>query len=144
MINCNDKPKLRTFVTFKNFNIISPHMTKPLSFIERKMISKLRLGILPLHIETGRFSRPILPESQRFCYCGSQEIESEAHLLFQCSRYDNLRQVWLNSLHIPENFNDLSQQEKFDLVLNRPENIKQTAKFVVSAMDLRSLMNKEY
>ena len=44
MIACNDKPKLRTFVTFKDFKSISPHMTKPLSFIERKMISKLRLG----------------------------------------------------------------------------------------------------
>ena len=123
---------------------MSPHMTKPLSFIERKMISKLRLGILPLRIETGSFSRPTLPESQRLCYCGSQEIESEAHLLFQCAKYDNLRQVWLNSLHIPENFIDLSLHEKFVLILNKPENIKQTAKFVVSAMDLRSLINKEY
>ena len=141
---CFLKPKLRSFVTYKDFSNMSPHMTKPLSFVERNFISKLRLGNLPLRVETGRFCRPPLPEQERVCYCGSQEIETEAHLLFQCNQYENLRQAWLESLLIPSNFNDLPQNVKFDYVLNKSDNIKQTARFLVSIMDLRSLLNKVY
>ena len=115
-----------------------------MSFIERKLISKLRLGNLPLRIETGRFARPPLPEQERVCYCGSQEVETEAHLLFQCSKYESLRQAWIRSLNIPTNFNDLPENDKFDLVLNKHDNVKQTARFLVSAMDSRSLLNKMY
>ena len=123
---------------------MSPHLVKPLSFIERKIISKLRLGNLPLRIETARFSRPGIPVNERVCYCGSQEVESEAHLLFKCTKYQHLREAWLNGLQVPDNFLDLDENEKFNLALNKPENINSTARFSVSAMDLRSLANKLY
>ena len=141
---CFEKPKLRAFITFKDFATLPPHLTKPLTFIERKLVSKLRLGNLPLRIETGRFARPPLPKQERVCYCGSQEVETESHLLFQCNKYASLRQVGFDSLNIPSNFNYLPENEKFDLVLNKSDNIKQTARFLVSAMDLRGLLNKMY
>ena len=78
---CKDKPKLRTFLTFKDFKNISPHAYKPLSFLERKTISKTRLGILPIRLETARYLRPIIPEEQRTCYCNDGEPESEHHVL---------------------------------------------------------------
>merc|ERR1712055_88533 len=68
---CEEKPKLRTFVTFKDFENQPPHVGKPLSFKERRIISKIRLGILPLRIGTARYLRPVVPECQRTCYCGS-------------------------------------------------------------------------
>ena len=64
---CENKPKLRTLLLFKDFQTLPPHVGKPLSFVERKTISKLRLGILPIRIETARYIRPILPEDQRLC-----------------------------------------------------------------------------
>ena len=51
---CANKPKLRTFMTFKDFRAPSPHLVKPLTFVERRTFSKLRLGILPIRIETAR------------------------------------------------------------------------------------------
>ena len=120
------------------------YLGKPLSFIERKTLSKLRLGILPLRIETGRYLRPVLPEEQRLCYCNSGEIESEIHVLFSCCMYANLRQQWLNKLDIPLNFNDLPIDEKLKLTRNKAENISPTAQFLVSLMDLRSFLNKTY
>ena len=33
-IECKNKPKLRTFITFKDFNNLPPHVYKPLSFLE--------------------------------------------------------------------------------------------------------------
>ena len=41
---CSQKPKLRTFVKFKNFSDTPAYLTKPLSFIQRKFLAKLRLG----------------------------------------------------------------------------------------------------
>ena len=63
-IECENKPKLRTFMLFKDFQALPPHVGKPLSFVGRKTISKLRLGILPLRIETGRYTKPIIPENK--------------------------------------------------------------------------------
>ena len=118
---CETKPKLRTFVTFKNFETLPPHVGKPLSFFERKILSKLRLGILPIRLETGRYLRPVLPEAQRLCYCNSGEVESESHVLFICQKYDRLREAWLYKLQKPDNYHQLCTQEKFKLVLNEPK-----------------------
>ena len=141
---CASKPKLRTFVLFKDYENLAPHIGKPITFIERKTLSKLRLGILPLRLETARFQRPVLPEDQRLCYCNSGETESEQHVLFHCGMYDNLRQTWFSKLNVPFNFNDMTMKEKLKLVLNDANNVRPTAQFVLSLMDLRSLKNKAY
>ena len=129
---------------FKDFRTLPPHVGKPLSFVERKTLSKLRLGILPIRIETARYVRPILPEDQRLCYCNSGEVESEYYVLFVCPMYNNLRQTWLNKLCIPENFHNLERDEKLKIVLNEPQNVRHTAQYLVSVMDLRCLLNKSY
>ena len=95
-------------------------------------------------METARYVRPILPEDQRLCYCNSGEVESEYYVLFVCRMYDNLRQSWLNKLCIPENFNILEQSEKLKIVLNEANNVRHTAQYLVSVMDLRCLLNKAY
>ena len=141
---CRNKPKLRTFVTFKDFNNIPPHVYKPLSFLERKTISKIRLGILPIRIETARFIRPILPEDQRLCYCNSGDTESEYHVLYICQKYQNLRQLWLNKLTKPHNFDALPINEKFQIVLNNPVNVRYTAQYLINILDLRRLLNNLY
>ena len=142
---CEKKPKLRTFMQFKDFQTMpAPHVGKPLSFVERKTISKLRLGILPLRVETTRYTRPIIPENERLCYCKSGDIESESHALFSCCIYNDLRQVWLNNICIPDNFPVLPREEKLSLVLNHPENVKPTAQYLIQLMDLRRLKNKDY
>ena len=85
-----------------------------------------------------------MPENQRLCYCESGEIENEYHAIFICSKYSNLRDAWLNKLSIPENFHELGMKEKLSLVLNKPENVRLTAQYIVSFMDLRCLLNKAY
>ena len=141
---CASKPKLRTFITFKDFSNLPPYVGKPLSFVERRLLSKIRLGILPLRLETGRFERPIVPENQRVCYCGSGKIENEVYVLFECSIYKQLRQCWLENLLLPPNFTDLSAHQKLDIVLNDAQNVKSTAKYLVRVMDLRAQLNQSH
>ena len=141
---CSEKPKLRTFIQFKDYHGMPPHIGKPLSFTERRAISKLRLGVLPLRIESGRYLRPYLPEHECLCYCDSGSVETEYHALFDCSIYKNLREIWLKRLVKPGNFDNLSVGEKLKIVLNHPDNVRPTAQYIVSLMDHRSLVNVKY
>ena len=123
------------------------YVTKPLSFLQKKHLSKLRLGSLELRIESGRFSRPRLEIHERVCLvCRDTnlglylqpEIETEAHFLFFCVHYNNLRNTWLAHLVKPENFQNLDEGSKLSIVLNAPENVKKTAQFIINAYNMRS------
>ena len=141
---CESKPKLRTFVQFKNFFEIPPYVVKPLSFVQKKFISKTRLGSLPIRLETGRFSRPRLEEHLRICLVcdqgafGDQNVENEHHYIFVCRAYENLRATWLSKLNLPENFGGLQDFEQLGIVLNKAENVKLTSQFLIDAYDMRS------
>ena len=138
---CENLPKLRTFIKFKDFSCTPVYLKKPLSFIQRKFIAKLRLGCLEIRLETGRWARPRLPEESRICLvCPNQdqEPESELHFLFKCSTYQHERQSWLQKLTIPENFQELQPEFKLDLVLNNPDNVKITSQYVINIFDKRS------
>ena len=56
--------------------------------LKRSHIAKLRLGILPIHIETGRYNG--LDRNMRACLvCNNGDIEDEYHVMFHCSIHDN-------------------------------------------------------
>ena len=144
---CEQQSKLRTFIKFKQFGILPAYVTKPLSFFQRKHIAKLRLGSLEIRIESGRFSRPRLEIHERICLLCldsktqqgiEPEIETEAHFLFSCGRYEILRRDWFSKIIKPENFDLLEEDSKLNTVLNLPENCKPTAQFITDAYSMRS------
>ena len=145
---CESKDKLRTFITFKDFDSLPCHVSKPLSFVKRKFISKIRTGCLPIRIELGRFSRPRLPEVDRICLAcinsadpnivQTSQIENEFHFIFKCNRYESIRNSWLTKLNLPTNFENLPECEKLKVALNDEKNVSITAQFIVDAYRLRS------
>ena len=148
-LECEQQPKLRTFIKFKQFELLPASLT----FFQRKHIAKIRLGSLALRIESGRYSRPRLEIHERICpVCIKNkiqqglapEIENEVHFLFFCDQYDNLRVKWFSTLNKPENFYMLDDATKLNIVLNQQENCKPSAQFIVDAYGLRSnlLINK--
>ena len=151
---CEAKPKMRTFISFKDFQGQPSYITKPLNFHHRRMFARTRLGCLPLRIETGRYSVPRLPEDQRTCLVCQQSdqlvnvgvdgdrdpVESEGHFLFFCVAYEAERGVWYGKMNLPENFVDLSIEHKLKIVLNDPANVKPTAIFITDAFNLRSTL----
>ena len=59
---------------------------------ERRILSMLRCGTSPLHVETGRWCRPVKPLDQRICtYCNQNEIENEVHFFIECDIYDDFK-----------------------------------------------------
>ena len=137
---------------FKQFETVPAYVYKPLSFIQRKYLSKLRGGSLGIRIESGRFARPRLEVHERVCLVCSDsriqegldpEIESEIHFLFQCGGYAQVRNCWFQNLTKPDKFESLDADTKLNIVLNYPENTKITAQFIVDAYSVRSkLINK--
>ena len=113
-----------------------------LSFFQRRILGKFRLGCLPLHLKTGRYQVPRLPEDQRICLtCDTDsDIENESHFMFKCSAYKDERDSWLSKMTLPDNFMDQSDADKFKVVLNNPANIKHTANFILTAFNLRGKM----
>ena len=78
------RPKLRTYAHFKTEHDIESYVKFNLEENQHLMLAQLRSGILPLHIETGRFSNKTLED--RLCtFCNSGEIENDTHFLFHCS-----------------------------------------------------------
>ena len=95
-------------------------------------MAKCRLGCLPIGFETGRYSRPILIENERTCQiCTNNdisnnehvnEVENEVHVLFNCNRYAQLRNMWIEKLTLPIDYRLLNSYEKLYVVLNHAEN----------------------
>ena len=126
--------------------IVANHIKCNLSKYERSLISQLRLGILPLHIETGRYSN--LDESERICLlCDSNQVESEKHFLFECELYNNERSRLEDAIGVNlANYND---GEKFEFIFNHPfvlgkyirsAIIKRRAKLYKSFIELPTLI----
>ena len=151
---CEQQSKLRTFITFKEFGTLPAYVIKPLSFFQRKHIARLRLGALQIRIESGRYARPRLEINERICPVCSErriqqgldpEIETEVHFVFFCDQYHMLREKMFSTLNKPIDFEMLEDAEKLKIVLNMPENCKQTAQFIVDAYSMRSkIINRSF
>ena len=126
-----NKIKLRTYITFKNKFGAENYLKVNLDRTERSLLAQLRLGILPLHIETGRFNGT--PEIERKCkLCNQDTIENEMHFLLKCSKYQQERELlFRKAIEVKLDFQNLSDFEKISILMN--DLCRQTAKFVKSA-----------
>ena len=126
-----NKTKLRTYITFKNKFGLENYLKVNLDRTERSLLAQLRLGILPLHIETGRFNGT--PEIERKCkLCNQDTIENEMHFLLKCSKYQQEREtLFRKATEVKLDFQNLLDCEKMYVLIN--DLCRQTAKFVKNA-----------
>ena len=74
-------PKLRTYSTFKEYYDTEPYVCKVYNRAHRSLVSQFRCGILPIKIETGRYTQ--IPIEYRLCIlCKENVIEDENQFLF--------------------------------------------------------------
>ena len=135
--DCKPMPKLRTYNSVADFSTYKCYLSKPLSFIQRKFLAKLRLGVLPLRIETGRYERPRKLPEERVCkQCSLKEPETEEHFLLICPKH-SLRRTNLFSKIKNEDFKNLTNIDKLRFLLNNPEIVKSTAQVIIDSFDSR-------
>ena len=96
-------------------------------------IAQLRVGILPLHIETGRFVNKKLQD--RTCnICLNGNIEDECHFLFHCNYYDEERNILYAELET-NRFHELSDYEKLKYLCSYVP--RKLGKFIVKIFEKR-------
>ena len=128
-----NKPKLRTYVTFKSELHVEDYLYYVTNRRSRSLLGQFRMGILPLYVETGRFNNT--PLERRLCTCCSlNEIEDEYHFLMICPKYDNLRHNLFSKI-TDINLNVLSERDKFAKILKFYQ--KYLANYIVEAFEIR-------
>jgi hypothetical protein len=100
--------KLRTYVKFKSEFGFGPYLSCIRHEGKRLLLFKLRAGVAPLRIETGRYesnvdiftgkSKPKVPAECRICQCCFGEVEDELHFVLVCPIYSELRNRLLNTV----------------------------------------------
>ena len=133
-IEIENKPKLRTYVKFKHTLETENYVTANLCRKKRSLMAQCRIGILPLKIETGRFSRT--PLEARICNLCKIEIENEIHFLCVCPIYTQIRnKLYKNACDSCNNVLTKSNEDKLVYLLNHL--FKDTANFLIDAWSLR-------
>jgi hypothetical protein len=103
----------------------------------RVALARLRVSSHLLHVETGRWARPVTPPENRYCIICPQKIEDEYHIIMECSLYNNIRQRLIQRYF----WKRPSMYKLIELFnTNREKKIRSLAKFVYLAFQIR----KEY
>ena len=127
--NVQNKPKLRLYRDIKLEFIPEPYVVKYVPKHARSLLAQIRLGILPLRIETGRFTNIVdrntglfrkMHVDERICtICDMNTTEDEAHFILHCTKYDAERQELSMECRVIEpQFDEFSDREKLQFLLN--------------------------
>ncbi len=72
-----------TYVLFKGNFCVEPYLRVNMDRKYRSVLAKLRCGILPLEIETGRWKN--VDAGNRLCELCHTDVEDEYHFMFRCN-----------------------------------------------------------
>ena len=110
----NSESKLVLFKNAKNTLSLSKYMSVINNREKRRLISKLRLGVLPLEIEKGRRSNLI--RNDRHCkLCHTEQVEDETHFLLTCPSLAQYRQPFITSiLELQPHFANKNSHQKIN------------------------------
>jgi hypothetical protein len=115
--NSESKPKLRTYITFKDDFYTEPYVKNCNARFKRSILAQLRSGVLPLFIETGRYYR--IKAEDRLCkLCDLNVMEDEFHFICICEKYSFIRQIMYEKVisKIPQ-FKNFNKKEQFVYLL---------------------------
>ena len=128
------KPKLRTFLLYKEDISREDYVIRINSRSERSLFSQFRHGILPLKIETGRFKG--LAIDARLCeLCNLNCIEDEIHFLCTCPVYTEVRSILFDKIIDNDSFTDMDCTDKFIFLMKN--HWKDVSTFVSNAWRIR-------
>ena len=123
------EPKLCTYVLIKDLSspdiLVKANLKRGICSLLAKLVS----GILPLEVETGRYTST--PRDQRLCkICNLNLIEDEFHFLFDCIAYQLERSnYYVDNIVDIETFMLSTDQAKLAWMLQE-DNIRTTGAFV--------------
>lgn len=113
--------KLRTYRRFKGTLEKEKYLDINVPRDQRSAFVKLRCGVLPLEVETGRYNGTILEE--RVCkLCNNGDIEDEVHFLITCPIYQDIRRtIFEKAVELDETFNNWERDRQAFFILSNTE-----------------------
>lgn len=128
--------KLRTYQLFKTQFETESYISIPMPVKHRSALAKFRCGVAPLRLETGRYENLVV--NDRICPICKLAVETELHVLTQCSAYQPLRNVLFDKAKdINVDFDDMDDVHKCMFVLSNVEIAKLTAKTCFNMLKVR-------
>ena len=106
-------------------------------------MAQFRSGILPLKIETGRYTN--IPWQFRICeLCDMDDVEDEFHFMMCCTRYNNERSsLFSTASNEYTDFFALEPDVQFYILMNDEDLTKPVAHFLYTAyMKRKSILYK--
>ncbi len=104
-------------------------MNANLSRSQRSTVAKLKLGILPLQLEIGRW-KDVALEERYYRLCQSGAIEDEFHFLMFCDKLKDVRTAMYLDLHEKTEVDLYGDKEVVLKELLHNDNIKAFARYV--------------
>ncbi len=122
-------PKLRTFVELfderDHKGLVYANLTRK----QRSMVTKLKIGIMPLAIETGRFTD--VPLEYRTCQiCDDNLLEDEYHFLLYCEGLKEVRSSFFEEYNWLEDLEDETDKVELVKLWLNSHNLRKTARFI--------------
>ncbi len=111
--------KLCTYVKVRDFTEIGQLVQVNLKRSHRSLMARLLCGILPLEVETGRYTDT--KKEVRFCRCcNGGKLEDEIHFLFHCDKFEEERKRLIDPLldQSPET-KEMNEYDKLKWLLDR-------------------------
>ena len=132
-----NKPKLYMLAQYKKHYITEKYCSLNLKRSHRSLIAKLRLGIFPIRIETGRYNG--LDRKDRLCLvCKDGNIEDESHVMFQCKAHIEAREILFNeACKIHSQFLNLTEIQKIEFLTSNMHIIRKTAHILIKMLSKR-------
>ena len=126
------KPKLRTYSLFKSEVKTEDYVVSNIPKFKRSVLCQLRIGILPLEIETGRYTRKSLDE--RLCKLCKLNVEDEIHFLCVCPELQIIRDKYYSEVCSCQN--DCILNQFYEIISS--EKVKLLANFVSELWNFRN------
>jgi hypothetical protein len=131
----NSCSKTRFYSAVKSIHGHSPYLDKVTAQSHRIALTRLLTCGHNLHIESGRWTRPVTPQEQRYCQHCPHKLEDEYHFVIECHRYEN------NRKHLIPKYYWVRPSMQKTVNLFNTENVsllKRLAKYVYLAFKIRA------
>ena len=136
-INVNLKPKLHIYANIKQSYKRENYCHVNMKRSQRALIAKLRLGILPIRVETGRYNS--IKREERLCLvCNNGDVEDEQHDMFYCKVHSEIRLCLLDKARETEpNFINFNDVEKLHFLSTNKNIVRKTAMYIHEMLNKR-------
>ena len=120
--------KLQFYRHFKDHYGAENYVKECYSKSSRSFIAQIRSGVLPLKIETGRYTG--MKREERICDVCKDEVEDEMHFIFRCNRYNNIRTNFIDCANRFYDIANMDNAEKLKVFMTDKRLINRFASYI--------------